>query len=204
MANSVPPKGERRQGTGALPKYARGMAPAKPKQGPPAPKPAAKAKAGEAARNGKSSNLPSRGAGEAARSGRATSAPSRAGEGARSGRATSAPSRAGESARNGKSSNLPARSSGEAARNGKATTPAQSKAYSKYRQDVLDYMSKIPGGTAQYVGELQRLQKEGSYDKRYGQSPNQRASDATNARKKSAASNKAEKTKANRNRGEEL
>lgn len=188
MANSTPPKGERRQGTGALPKYARGMAPAKPKQGPPAPKPAAKAKAGEAARNGKSSNLPSRSAGEAARSGRATSAPSRA----------------GESARNGKSSNLPARSSGEAARNGKATTPAQSKAYSKYRQDVLDYMSKIPGGTAQYVGELQRLQKEGSYDKRYGQSPNQRASDATNARKKSAASNKAEKTKANRNRGEEL
>lgn len=181
MANSTPPKGERRQGTGALPKYARGMAPTKPKQGPPAPKPAAKAKAGEAARNGKSSTLPARGSGEAARSGRAT---------------TPMPKQGPPSPAERRQSASP------------ASKPAASKAYSKYRQDALDYMAKVPGGTAQYAGELQRLQKEGSYDKRYGQSPNQRAADATKAlattRKKSAVSNKAEKTKANRNRGADL
>jgi hypothetical protein len=147
--NSTPPKGERRQGTGANPKYARGMAPTKPKQGPPKPKPAAA-------------------------------------------KPTQSPPRPAER-RQGISP---------------AGKPAASKAYSKYRQDALDYMSKVPGATSQYVGELQRLQKDGSYDKRYGQSPNQRAADAAKAlaatRKKSAAGNKAEKTKANRNRGADL
>ena len=92
---------------------------------------------------------------------------------------------------------------GEAARGGSANSNT-SKAYSTYRQNALDYMAKVPGGTAKYAGELQRLQKEGSYDKRYGQSANQRAAGAAAARKVAAAKNPAEKKAANRSRGESL
>lgn len=111
--------------------------------------------------------------------------------------------KAGEAARGGTARAGASSRAGEAARGGSANSNT-SKAYSSYRQNALDYMAKVPGGTAKYAGELQRLQKEGSYDKRYGQSANQRAAGTTAARKVNAAKNPAEKKAANRSRGESL